>query len=333
MSFLSRPIKRLRRSLYPLALKPAETWVKCLSGKNREVWARHFGSLAYGVLAAARIRAHDHLHYAFGPELTAEEVRTIARKCFQNLILNFLECAHFERFDQGKLLEKITAEGWEHVEEARRRGKGAILVGGHLGNWEMAAVCFAIRGYPIQVVARRIYIEALNRTLIKMRERLGVKTIYRDGSMRSMIRCLQNNHFLAILPDQDVKRIQGIFVDFFGHPAYTPTGPALLAIGSGSPILVVRNIRKDGHHLLTVDPPVYANRGTPRDEEVRRLVTHYTKRLEDFIRKDPTQWVWTHRRWRTRPESLQSPRRNLRIPERRGRSGHASDGAKENRAD
>lgn len=307
--------------------------MKCFSGKNREAWARHFGSLAYRVLGAARLRAHDHLHYAFGPSLAAEEVRTIARKCFQNLILNFLECAHFEHFNQGKLLEKTKVEGWEHVEEAYRRGKGAILVGGHLGNWEMAAVSFAIRGYPIQVVARRIYIEALNRTLIKMRERLGVKTLYRDGSMRSMIRCLQNNQFLAILPDQDVKKVQGIFVDFFGHPAYTPTGPALLAIGSGSPILVVRNIRQNGYHLLNVDPPVYANRDAPRDEEVRRLVTHYTRRLEDFIRKDPTQWVWTHRRWRTRPESLQNSRRDLRALETRVRPDHASDGAQETRAD
>jgi Kdo2-lipid IVA lauroyltransferase/acyltransferase len=333
LSLLSRPLKKLRRSFYPLAIKPAETWVRHLSEENREMWAKHLGSLAYRALAAARERALHHLHLAFGASLTPQELQAIALKCFQNLILNFLECAHFEQSKIGELLEKIEVEGWEHVEEAYGRGKGAILVGGHLGNWEMAAVCFAIRGYPIQVVARRIYIEALNRTLIEMRERLGVKTLYRDGSMRSMIRCLQNNQFLAILPDQDVRRIQGIFVDFFGHPAYTPTGPALLAIGSGSPLIVVRNIRKDGHHLLTVDPPVYADRKAPRDEEVRRLVTRYTKRLEDFIREYPTQWVWTHRRWRTRPESLQNPRKDLRTSERMARPDHASDGAEENRVD
>ena len=122
---------------------------------------------------------------------------------------------HFEHSEKEELLEKTAVDGREHVEEAHRKGKGAILVGGHLGNWEMAAVCFAIRGYPIQVVARRIYIESLNRMLVEIRERLGVKTLYREGSMRSMIRCLQNNHFLAILPDQDVKRVQGIFVDFY----------------------------------------------------------------------------------------------------------------------
>jgi len=330
LSFLSRPLKRLRRSLYPLALKPVETWAKHLREENCEAWAKHLGSVAYWTLAAARKRAHHHLHHAFGSLLTPQEVRTIALESFQNLILNFLECAHFEK---GKLLERIEVEGWEHVEDAHRRGKGAILVGGHLGNWELAAVCFAIREYPIQVVARRIYIEALDRMLTEMRGRLGVKTLYRDGSMRSMIRCLQNNQLLAILPDQDVRRIQGIFVDFFGHPAYTPTGPALLAIGSGSPLIVVRNIRQKGRPLLTIDPPVYADRAVPREEEVRRLVTHYTKRLEEFIREHPTQWVWTHRRWRTRPESLLPSRKNLGAPERRARPDHASDGPEEKRID
>ncbi len=304
MSFMGRLLKRMRRTLYPLAIGPLEAFAKSLPEDHREFWAKHLGAMAYWTLAAARKRAHHHLQQAYGSSLTSQEVQAIARRCFQNLILNFLECAHFEK---GKLLAKMEVEGWEHVENALRGGKGAILVGGHLGNWEMAAVSFAMRGYPIQVVARRIYIEALDRKLTEMRGRLGVRTLYREGSMRSMIRCLQNNQLLAILPDQDVKRVQGIFVDFFGRPAYTPVGPALLAIGSGSPLIVVRNIRRNGSPLLTIDPPVYAHRGAPRDEEVRRLVTHYTRRLEDFIREYPTQWVWTHRRWRTRPETLQRP--------------------------
>ena len=284
--------------------------------------------MAYWTLFAARKRAQDHLQKAYGPSFTSQEVRTIALRCFQNLLLNFLECIHFEK---GELLERIEVEGWEHVENAHRRGKGAILVGGHLGNWELASVCFAIRGYPIQVAARRIYIEALDRKLTELRGRLGVRTLYRDRSMRSMIRCLQNNHLLAILPDQDVKRVQGIFVDFFGRPAYTPIGPALLAIGSGSPLIVVRSVRRNGRPLVTIDPPVYADWGAPRDEEVRRLVTHYTRRLEEFIREYPTQWVWTHRRWRTRPESVRSLRKGFKVSKRRVRLGHINGGDEESR--
>jgi KDO2-lipid IV(A) lauroyltransferase len=134
-----------------------------------------------------------------------------------------------------------------------------------------------------------------------MRERMGMKILYRDDSMRSMIRCLQANEFLGILPDQDVRRIGGIFVDFFGRPAYTPVGPALLALATGAPLLVARDVRDGGRHRVMTDPPVYADRKAPREEEVKRLVTHYTKRLEAFIREYPSQWVWMHRRWRTQP--------------------------------
>jgi KDO2-lipid IV(A) lauroyltransferase len=333
LSLLTRPMKKLRRSLYPLALKPAEAWVKHLSEEDRERWARNLGSLAYRVLHAARKRAHDHLHWAFGPSLRSEQIQEIALRSFQNLVLNFLECVHWVHSDNGELMGRMEVDGWEHVEGAYNAGQGGLFVTGHLGNWELAGAYVGLKGYPMNAVARRIYIEALNRRLVEIRAHLGIRTLYREGSMRSMIRCLQKNEFLAILPDQDVRRIQGIFVDFFSHPAYTPVGPALLALASGSPILVARNIRKDGRYLLTIDPPVYADRRAPREEEVRRLVTHYTRRLEEFIREDPTQWVWTHRRWRTRPGSQRSLQKEMGASERKTIPDHESDGAEESRVD
>jgi Kdo2-lipid IVA lauroyltransferase/acyltransferase len=203
--------------------------------------------------------------------------------------------------DDRQFLEKIDVQGWEHVEAAHRAGSGGIFVSGHIGNWELAPAYGAKRGYTVHVVAKRIYLEALNQKLVEMREKMGVKTIYRDVSMRPMIRCLQRNEFLGIVPDQDVRRIGGIFVDFFGQPAYTPVGPALLALASGAPILMVRDIRKGHRHLIIFDPPLYADRRAPREEEVKRLVIHFTQRLEEFIREHPDQWVWTHRRWKTQP--------------------------------
>jgi KDO2-lipid IV(A) lauroyltransferase len=212
-----------------------------------------------------------------------------------------LECLRFRTLGPGGLLERIQVEGWEHVEQAERAGRGGIFVTGHMGNWELCAVYVALRGRPMNVVARRIYVEPLNRRLVEMRDAMGVRTLYRDESMRAMIRCLQANQFLGILPDQDVRRVKGIFVKFFGRSANTPVGPALLALGSGAPLLLARDIRDGVRHRITVDPAIYANRDAPRDEEVRRLVTLYTQRLETFIREHPDQWVWMHRRWRTRP--------------------------------
>jgi KDO2-lipid IV(A) lauroyltransferase len=303
LSLFQRRLKRLRRSIYPLGLKPIEAWVKTLSGEECDVWARRLGSLAYWTLSSPRRSAHQHLQKAFGQSLSSKQTRQIAHEVFQNLVLNLFECLRLDSMDDQQFLGKIETEGWEHAEAVHRAGCGGIFVTGHIGNWELSAAYAAKRGYPVSVVARRIYLEPLNQRLVTMRERMGVKTLYRDFSMRLMIRCIQENQLLGIVPDQDVRKIGGIFVDFFGHPAYTPVGPALLALASGAPILIARDIRMGQRHLLTVDPPVYADRKVPREREVRRLVTHYTKRLEEFIREHPAQWVWTHRRWRTQPPS------------------------------
>ncbi len=303
MSLLRRPFKRLRRAIYPLGLRPIEAWVKILSDEECEIWAKRLGSLVYWALSSSRKLALHHLQKALGQTRSAEEIRQIAREVFQNLVLNLFECIQFDGMDDQQFMGRIETKGWEHVEAVHRAGRGGIFVTGHIGNWELLAAYTAKMGYATNVVARRIYLEPLNEKLVKMRERMRVKTLYRDTSMRSMIRCLKQNQFLGIVPDQDVRRIGGIFVNFFGHPAYTPVGPALLALASGAPIITGRDIRLGRRHLFTFDPPVYADPKAPRGEEVKRLVTHYTKRLEEFIREYPSQWVWTHRRWRTRPPS------------------------------
>lgn len=301
MSFLRKRMKTFRRSLYPFGLKPVEAWAKTLSDEACEVWAKRLGHLLYWSLQKSRDRALSHLHLAFGQTWTPRQIQHVAREVFQNLVLNFFECVRFDTLTDQQFFENIEVEGWEHAEAVRRGGQGGVFVTGHIGNWELCAAYIAKKGLPMNVVARRIYINALNERLVEMREKMGMKILYRDSSMRTMLRCLQNNEFLGILPDQDVRRIQGIFVDFFGHPAYTPVGPALLAIASGAPIIMARHIRKGNRHLMAGDPPIYADRKAPREEEVRRLVTLYTKRLEEFIREYPAQWVWMHRRWRTQP--------------------------------
>jgi len=300
-SSFRRKVKKTRRFFYPLALGPLGVWVRSLTDAECETWAKRLGTLSYHVLSKARARATSNLSKAFGSQLTPEQIDKIGRGVFQNLALNFFECGRFGSAPTEQLLEKTTVEGWEHVETAYQSGRGGVLLGGHIGNWEWTAAYIALRGYPINVVARRIYIDSLNERLVRMRESMGMKVLYRDISMRRMIRLLLDNQFIGVLVDQDVKDVSGIFVDFFGHPAYTPVGPALLALASGAPIIIIRDVRQGSQHRITVDPPILADRKAPRDQEVNRIVTLYTKRLEECITEHPTQWVWTHRRWHTRP--------------------------------
>jgi|YNPNPStandDraft_1061719.scaffolds.fasta_scaffold01914_10 KDO2-lipid IV(A) lauroyltransferase len=311
---IGRQLKKARRSLYSLGLRIAEAWALFLHDESYERWGRLLGSWAYWILVSQRQRAHRHIQLAYGHAPDAPEIRKIALESFQNLCLSGLECLRFARVGPSDLLGRTTVKGWEHAEAASREGRGGIFVTGHMGNWELAAALVAARGLPMNVVARHIYLEPLNRRLVGIRSRMGVRTIYRDSSMRPMIRCLKENQFLGILPDQDVRRVGGIYVEFFGRPALTPVGPALLAIASGAPLLLARDIRlPHGRHLVTIDPPVYADRRAPREQEIRRLVTLYTRRLEEFVREHPGQWVWVHRRWRTRP-SQAGGERNARAP-------------------
>jgi len=300
-SSFRRRIKKTKRFFYPLALGALGVWVRSLTDAQCETWAKRLGTLSYHVLSKARARTTSNLLRAFGSQLTREQINKIGRGVFQNLALNFFECGRFGSAPTEQLLEKTTVEGWEHVETAYQSGRGGVLLGGHIGNWEWTAAYIALRGYPINVVARRIYIDSLNERLVRMRESMGMKVLYRDISMRRMIRLLLDNQFIGVLVDQDVKDVSGIFVDFFGHPAYTPVGPALLALASGAPIIIIRDVRQGSQHRITVDPPILADRKAPRDQEVNRIVTLYTKRLEECITEHPTQWVWTHRRWHTRP--------------------------------
>lgn len=297
----------MRRSLYPVGVELAKRWAVRLTDHGYERWAEWLGTLAFLALARQRRRTLEHLRLALGSELSRDRIREIARGTFQSLAMSGIECLRLEHVGAERILERIEIQGWEHVEDARKGGRGGIFVTGHLGNWELCAVYVALRGLPMNVVARRIYVEALDDQLVSMRSRMGVRTLYRDQSMRSMLRCLQRNEFLGILPDQDVRRIGGIFVEFFGRLAYTPVGPALLALASGAPLLLARDIRQGIRHRITVDPPVYADRDAPREAEVRRLVSLYTRRLEEFVREHPEQWVWMHRRWRTKPPGHGDP--------------------------
>jgi len=127
------------------------------------------------MLPKKRAVATGHLLYAFGQTLDATQVQQIIVETFQNLCRNAFECVRIEGMNKNRFLQEVEVRGWEHIEAARRRGRGAILIGGHIGNWELAAAYMALRGLPIQVVARRIYLAPLDQKLTEMRERMGLR--------------------------------------------------------------------------------------------------------------------------------------------------------------
>lgn len=193
----------------------------------------------------------------------------------------------------------------ENLDELRRdldRGKGAIIVSAHLGNWEMGSASGAAYGVPIDAVMHRQRNRRFDRDLRETRGRLGMGIIIRDVAPRQVLRSLRANRVVALVADQNVSR-SGIFVDFFGVPASTARGPAVFAIRTGAPLWYAFAVRTDGEdvryrvELRRLEVPL----GEGGEEDVRRITQALNHALEEGIRAYPEQYFWQHRRWKTRP--------------------------------
>ena len=127
-----------------------------------------------------------------------------------------------------------------------------------------------------------------------------VNVIYRDESPRKILKVLKENRIVGIVADQDVESVEGVFVDFFGHPAYTPAGPAALARASGASLIPVLIMRENGKHSLVVEKPIELADTGDKEKDLVENTRRWSSVIESYIRKYPEQWVWLHRRWKTK---------------------------------
>ncbi len=178
------------------------------------------------------------------------------------------------------------------------RGKGAILVTAHLGNWEIAGSGLVSNGYRITALAYRQKNENVNRFIEEIRTGSGVDIIYHDQSLKKFLKVLNEGNFIAFLVDQNALRHRGVFVDFFGLKASTVSFPAKLAIKYKKPVIFAFCVfdRKTKIYNTFIKEIVYSG------NSVESLVQLYTKSIEEAIKKYPGQYLWTHKRWKTRPE-------------------------------
>jgi KDO2-lipid IV(A) lauroyltransferase len=185
-------------------------------------------------------------------------------------------------------------------DEVLAEGKGAIVISGHVGNWELLGQAIAAAGYPIATIATPFYDARITSWLDRWRAQWGLKILWRHGnSGKAILRVLRQNNLMAFLIDQDTKTA-GDYVLFFGRPAFTPTTPAALALRTGAPVVFCWHHRRGKHHHITVERITY-NRTGNHHRDVLALTAMLTARLESVIRAAPEQWVWMHRRWRTTP--------------------------------
>ena len=262
------------------------------------------GVLCFKLLKKERKKALKNLDTAFG---NTKDINRIAQEAFKNLGMTLMEWLRLPRMNKERIDKIIDIDGIEKISKVLVKGKGAIVLTSHLGNWEYLAAFFALNGFEGGVIARKIYYPLYNKLLTDIRKSQGVETLLRDGSVRDMLKVLRQNKLLGILPDQDTNKVEGIFVDFFGRPAYTPTGPVALALASGAGIIPAFIIRKGSRYQIFVEDPLELVDADSKDETIRINTENWSKIVERYIREYPEQWVWVHDRWRTKkPKDLVS---------------------------
>lgn len=289
--------QRLRSSLLAALLRLLSAVFGRLSWTTAQRIGRGIGSLGWRISKRDRRRALDHLALAF-PALSPEDRARLGRDCFRHHGTSLAECLHLLRHDCAAVRAAVDVRGWEEVERVRAAGRPVLILTGHCGNWELLAALINCLGLGMAVVARPLDEPDLQEMLAGLRRRFGTETIARgsEGAARQLLNTLRQGGALGMLIDQDTKKVEGVWVPFFGRPAFTPVGAAKIALRQEAAVIPTFIERLDsGRHLARFSPPL----DLPDDPQEATAVM--TRAIEEQVRRRPEQWVWMHRRWRRQP--------------------------------
>lgn len=286
------------------ALRGAVAAVERLGFRTAGRFGERIGRLGYAPLGIRRDVVTRQLAAAM-PELSAPEVERIAREAYAHLGRTSIETAILPSFSATEIIDLFeSVHGWNIVDERLARGKGLIVVTGHLGNWELGGAYLAARGLPIDAVARHMANPLFDRYLTATRQRIGMTVVHDEDAVKRVPRSLRGGRAVAFLVDQGTVGLASTWVPFFGRYAKTPRGPAVFALRLGAPIVFGVAIRQpSGRYSLTFEPIDAVDTGD-READVDRIVADYTLALERWVRRAPEQYFWHHRRWKhQRPDT------------------------------
>jgi len=258
------------------------------------------GKLVFLVLKKERRTTFANLKASF-PEKEDSEIEKIARDVSTNICKNAVEFINIYKLNSKNIQNWVNIEGSEKIDRVLLKGKGVIILASHLGNWELMTTCLNLNGYHGIIIARRIRFYKFNNFIEKVRKAKGVGITYRDESPKKILRQLKQNGMIGILADQDVDSVNGVFVNFFGRPAYTPKAPVAFALASGAAMVPCFMIREGTKHRLVIEDPIELEKKSSKEETITVNTEKWSRIVESYIRKYPGQWVWMHRRWKTKP--------------------------------
>jgi KDO2-lipid IV(A) lauroyltransferase len=280
------------------ALRGAVAAMEHLSFARAGTVGERIGRLGYRPFGIRRGVVERQLAAAF-PATPPAEIARIAAASYGHLGRTSVETALLPSYEPHQIIDLFEeVRGWSIVEERMARGRGLIVVTGHLGNWELGGAYLAARGLPIDAVARHMANPLFDRYLTRTRQRMGMTVVHDEEAVRRVPRSLRGGRAVAFLADQGTVGLASTWVPFFGRYAKTPRGPAVFALRLGAPIVFGVALRSPtGRYQLTFEP-IEVTQTDDRDADVDRIVAEYTLALERWVRRAPEQYFWHHRRWK-----------------------------------
>ncbi|HET6671241.1 MAG TPA: lysophospholipid acyltransferase family protein [Pyrinomonadaceae bacterium] len=263
---------------------------------------RSLGRIGYLLFSDLRRTGSRNLNIAF-PDVSQGERKRMLRGCFDNLGRMLGEFSQLSRITPDQFRQIVDCEGLDHLRSAQARGQGVILFTGHLGAWEFTSFALSAFGLPFSFMVRRLDNELIERMIDKVRQRFGNRTLDKNAVSRQALRALNEGGTLGMLPDVNMLAREGVFVDFFGTPASTTSMLAKLALRTGAALVPIYAPwdKQRQRFLLQLEPPLRVERTGDEAEDVQRLTAAVMASIENVVRRYPEQWLWIHKRWKTRP--------------------------------
>jgi Kdo2-lipid IVA lauroyltransferase/acyltransferase len=238
------------------------------------------------------------------PEWNRRERARILRGVFTSLGRQLAEVCLFPKYTRENVSKVVVYDGFENFERAFAGGKGVLFLTAHLGGWEISSFAHSLYGHPLHIVMRSLDNSYLDGLMRRYRTMHGNTTVDKDDFVRGLLSAMKAGETVGILMDTNMTPPQGVFVNFFGIPACTASGLARIALRTDAAVVPAFTIwdsvlRK---YRLRFDPAVKLVRTGNDEEDVVANTALFTKIIEDYVRRYPDQWLWVHRRWKTRPE-------------------------------
>ncbi len=258
--------------------------------------AKFLSTLQYLLSKQDRISVRNNLK-AVLPEIDESHLKRYTKNVFINFALYLAVFFKFRQLDYDYIKKNVIIEGIEYVDKALSQGKGLIVVGAHIGNWELGGVALGMMGYPVSAITLTHKHKAVNAFFNRQRESKGFRVIPLETAVRGSLEALSRNEIVCILGDRDFTQ-GGQLLDFFGKPTVIPKGPAVFSLRNKSPLIVAYTIReKNNKFRLSFSSPVKFSPCGEYEKDVRLLTQAYLKQIEDCILKYPDQWAMFRRYW------------------------------------